>query len=753
MAVAAKCANCANDLHPSHPHQSPANPGVVLGVLGGCALVALVVAVVVPLVRHRRHRPPVLTVRRSLYHRVRTGSGDVERDADADWRGGGIVGLHLPSRSSPVRHQKLFAGPDARPQLHPLLLDPLRPLSALTWSWSDLPSRRARSPRARSVAPGPSPSPSAMAHADAADHSDSDDATDPRSHSHSTTRATTSHRSSTSTRPESVRERECRRDELGRPVISDAATTRTRRALPLPPRSPTPPGLPSKREYSIVAARRASLPLPITPTSPSDAAHPRAAPPGMPLFAPVPSASSASSQAPLAGPALARHPSSRHRPTTQKPGMEPVLEDSTPDAYAYAETRSLQLPSPPASPEQPQPYPHFRASPSSAAHLSTASLSNPNAAPAPAPSTSSSASRRRPSLTASQSAPTATMPYRPRSSTGPAIPLTAAFQTSVLRSGSQSTAASSAASAGHHRYPSIVTSPLALPPPSSLSAVPHRDATGRVRPSSVSVATGSSSSSTGAGGLLSPDSPEMARPSDAFRRMSTTDIRHRRPSQAGAGTEQNEPRAFLRTADAARTTQIQPGLAYDPRAASMSGGPGGPSFTTPPPHPLSPPALSPTPPRLSVHTRGASMAPSSATWRGSSSSHSSALSPQQPIPYQQYHQQYQQQQQQQYQQQQQQSQQQQQQGPALVRRKDSTALRPLPVSALMGPPSAGMAALSLAQGGGGVGGSRSRSNSVRSSRTGTSAVQLPPMDLGTPLNMSLRSSPEEDEREEGYLRR
>ncbi|KAI0365558.1 hypothetical protein BV20DRAFT_725662 [Pilatotrama ljubarskyi] len=672
MAVPAQCQDCANDPssqnepYSPNPSQRPANLGVVLGVLGGCSLVALVVTIVVPLVRRRvRRAGSIFSSSRSSYRKVR--DGDVEGNAVAD---ANAEHLYLPSRRPSFRHQKVFAGPDAQPLL-PLLLDPLRPISALTWS--DFRSR--------------TKSPSASTDSDSLAMPDDVDLPDPAATdktSLSTNRATTSHRS-TSTR--SAREREHRRDELGRPVISDDGAA-THPALPSPHRSPTPPGLPSKREYSIVSARRASLPLPITPTSPSDSSQVRVTS-GMPLFAPVPSASSTAG---VVGSALARHPSGRPRTATQKPGMEPVLEDAAADAYA--ETRSLQLPSPPASPEQPQPQPQWRGTLS--------------------PSSSSSSTRRRPSLTASQSAPT-TSPYRPRSSTGPSIPLTAAFQTSVLRSGSQSTTTSSTATTGH-RYPSIVTSPPPLP------ASLHRDSSARARPSSVSVGRSS-------GALLSPESPETPRPTEAFRRMSTTDIRHRRPSRSDAeqesttrGTAGGQPRAFLRTSDAMRTTQVQPGLgtSYDPRAVAMSTGTE-PSFTTPPPQPLSPPALSPTPPRLTVHTRAPSAGPSAVTWRASPSGSTTSLSPQQ---------QYQEQYQQQYQRQQQG------QGPALVRRKDSPALRPIPVSALAG--------MSL-----GPSGSRSRSNSVRSTNTsvGTGPVQLPPIDPVTPLTMSLRSSPEDEEGE------
>ncbi|KAH9889535.1 hypothetical protein C8Q73DRAFT_793733 [Cubamyces lactineus] len=553
----------------------------------------------------------------------------------------------------------MFPGPDAQP-LRPLLLDPLRPISALTWS--DLRSRT-KSPSASTCASTDSLSSILMLDDDPA-AAPSDQA------SLATNRATTSHRSS-STR--SARDRDHatgRRDELGRPVISEDASP-TRPALPSPHRSPTPPGLSSKREYSSRSTRRASLPLPITPTSPLDSTQPHATSGMPPLYAaPVPSAPSTAVAAAGPAAALSRYSVSRPRTTTtQRPGMEPVLEDD-----AYAETRSLQLPSPPASPEQSQP--HWRGIHSSV-HAADASFA------------SSSSTRRRPSLTATQSAPTAAMPHRPRSSTGPAIPLTAAFQTSVLRSGSQSTAATASA----HRYPSIVTAPSS--------------ASGRARPSSVSVAiTSGGGGGTGSTALLSPESPEMTRPTDAFRRMSTTDIRHRRPTHAEQAQGQTgDPPVFGRPFDAARTgTQ---GHAYVPRTASISIS--GPSFTTPPPNPLSPPTLAPTPPRLSVHTHSMHGHPPSQS--SSSSTHSRGPSG----------------------------------GPALVKRKDSPALRPIPVSALMGGPS------SASMGGMSLGGSRSRSNSVRSTRTGHGygSAQLPPVDTVTPLTMSWKGSAEEDDESEG----
>ncbi|KAI0654010.1 hypothetical protein C8Q70DRAFT_550773 [Cubamyces menziesii] len=675
MAVPAQCENCANDpyshLPPhAHPQSSSFSLPVVLGVLGTCSLVAFVAAILVPLARRHVHRRGRISIApsRSFYSKV--SDGDLEQDAgaDADANAGGV---YLPSRRPSFRHQKMLAGPDAQP-LRPLLLDPLRPISALTWS--DLRSRT-KSPSASTCASTDSLSSILMLDDDPA-AAPSDQA------SLATNRATTSHRSS-STR--SARDRDHatgRRDELGRPVISEDGSP-TRPALPSPHRSPTPPGLSSKREYSSRSTRRASLPLPITPTSPLDSTQPRATSGMPPLYAaPIPSAPSTAVA--TAGPAaaLSRYSTSRPRTTTtQRPGMEPVLEDD-----AYAETRSLQLPSPPASPEQSQP--HWRGIHSSVHSTDAASAS-------------SSSTRRRPSLTTSQSAPTAAMPHRPRSSTGPAIPLTAAFQTSVLRSGSQSSTATAPSFAPTHRYPSIVTTPSA--------------ASGRTRPSSVSVAITSGGGGTGSAALLSPESPEMTRPTDAFRRMSTTDIRHRRPTHAeqAQGQTGGDPPAFSRPFEAARTgTQVHARDApYDPRTASLSIP--RPSFSTPPPNPLSPPSLSPTPPRLSVHTHSMQGYAPTHTSSSSSSAHSRGPSG----------------------------------GPALVRRKDSPALRPIPVSALMGgPSSAGMAGMSLS-------GSRSRSNSVRSTRTGHghASAHLPPVDSVTPLTMSWKGSSEEDE--EGEERR
>ncbi|OBZ69894.1 hypothetical protein A0H81_10524 [Grifola frondosa] len=116
MAVPANCNNCAND--PSIQdggQEAQANLGVVVGVLGGMWLVGVVVLIVVPLVR-RRNRRRARDIMRS--------KGDIDSG-------------YQPSRRSSFRHQKMFSGPDAHVLLP--LLDPLRPVSTLTWS--DLHSR------------------------------------------------------------------------------------------------------------------------------------------------------------------------------------------------------------------------------------------------------------------------------------------------------------------------------------------------------------------------------------------------------------------------------------------------------------------------------------------------------------------------------------------------------------------------------------------------------------------------------------
>lgn len=486
-----------------------------------------------------------------------------------------------------------------------------------------------------------------------------------------TNRATTSHRS------------------MSRSSTGGAIQVEARDSLPSLQRSPTPPGLPSKRGSHLFAQRRASLPITPLPTSdsspnPSRRGTGNTAMP-IPVFAPLPSSSSSPSStsethynplspvSPLTPANLARTPShARSVPHKPPRSMEPVPEDTDADTGEYSETRSLQLPSPPASPDEDM---RWRA----------------------AAGSSSSPSSRRPSLSGRQSTPNA-LPsnFRPRSSTGPsALPLTAAFQTSVLRSGSGGGASSM------QRYPSITRSP---PPPSS-----HRDREHeRSRPSSVSVSMSMRASSSPS--RVDADDNIMARPTEAFRRLSTTDIRHRHPHSS---REEDSARGFLRTSDAVRVPHLQqlgPGPAshrhatvYNappppPPGAHAVRGPSGYSSPLTSSH-LSPPALSPLPsppsqaPRLTVHTNASastSMAsphhralgmggahPSGVTWKSLASGSRASLASQQ---------------------------------------------------------------------------SRSRSNSVRSVRT--LPGQLPPIDPVTPITLSLRGSPEDEEQdEEGQGRR
>ncbi len=433
-----------------------------------------------------------------------------------------------------------------------------------------------------------------------------------------------------------------------------AVEDEARSSLPSLQRSPTPPGLPSKRGSPAVPSRRASLPItPISPPDSNPSPSRYGSGPGMPFFAPPPGAHAPGVPATPYNPlspvspqtastsSLAR--SSSYAPSLPRKGrgMEPVPEDG--DADEYAETRSLQLPSPPASPDQ------------SDARWST----------------------RRPSLSGRQSAPNA-LPFRPRSSTGPsvALPLTAAFQTSVLRSGSSSS--TSNPGAGSQRYPSITTSP----PPRT-----------RSRPSSVSVSMSGSTPSP------APEVDVMVRPTEAFRRLSTSDVRHRQPPSHSAREDGPVGRAYLRSSNAQQVPEVReagPGpsshrhaMVYNPPPSYRDG----PTFTTPPPNPLSP--LSPpspippsSAPRLSVstshtsqHARPPGMGaphPPAVTWKSLASGSRTSLSSQQ--------------------------------------------------SHLRDP-------------------TRSRSNSIRSTRTLPS--QLPPLDPVTPLALSLQGSPEsENERKQ-----
>ncbi|OBZ69617.1 hypothetical protein A0H81_10523 [Grifola frondosa] len=324
--------------------------------------------------------------------------------------------------------------------------------------------------------------------------------------------------------------------------------------------------------------------------------------------------------------------SSRHRAVVQRPGMEPVMEDGT-DLYAT----SLQLPSPPASPNQSQR--DWR----------------------------TNTSTRRPSLTGSQAAPTS-LPFRPRSSTGPSFPLTSAFQTSMLRSGMQSTPHTSTT----QRYPSITTSPPPHEPSRSGSALLGSN------PQVESVT-------------------KASRPVDPFRRLSTTDIRHRHPLQASAEPSASPPsseqRAFLYPPESLRKPQYQEagGSSSHRQGTSVSG------------------SIHPSQSQSS-HTR--------------SSADTTRTGPSMVVSNQQ------------------QSHVQQQQQPALVKRKDSLALRPLPLSSFLhspphSPPSGPTA--------------RSRSNSVRTERS--LPVYIPPLDPIPPLNFEHKYSPEDPEQKEGSQRK
>ncbi|RPD64312.1 hypothetical protein L226DRAFT_533601 [Lentinus tigrinus ALCF2SS1-7] len=632
MAPPADCKDCANDSSSSPPDQQNANVGVVLGVLGGLCFVALVVAVAVPLIRHRVcRRQYILSPTRSKHRYSNAPTSDIQD------------GMYLPSPGRPSSfHQKMYPGPDEKPLLKPLILDPLRPISALTWSDLRFGSN--------SASPSTDHGSYHFAHQDTQldlrIFHPSDQA------SLQADRAQSSRSMSKSTKSS--------HDTAG--AVEDEA----RSSLPSLQRSPTPPGLPSKRGSPAVAARRRSLP--ITPISPSDSSPSpsrHAAGSGMPFFAPAPAPAMPASAVPLSTPYNPLSPVSPQTPSTSNLarsgsyvpsmsrkglGMEPVPEDA--DADEYAETRSLQLPSPPASPDQSDPR--------------------------------WSSSKRRPSLTGRQSAPNA-LPFRPRSSTGPsvALPLTAAFQTSVLRSGSGSSTSNAGASSQVQRYPSITAA--TSPPPRT-----------RSRPSSVSVTMSGASSTSASTPSPALEADIMARPTEAFRRMSTSDVRHRQPYSSSAREDDPIGRAYLRSSNAQHIPEVcnaSPGpsshrhaMVYNPpppHAVARDG----PTFTTPPPNPLSPvspmqvaPAHSSSAPRLSVstnhHQRPSGMGsshPPTVTWKSLASGSRASMSSQQ--------------------------------------------------SHLRDP-------------------TRSRSNSVRSTRTLPS--HLPPLDPVGPLSLSLDGSPESD---------
>ncbi|EJF57581.1 hypothetical protein DICSQDRAFT_183109 [Dichomitus squalens LYAD-421 SS1] len=628
-------------------------------VVGGLALVALVVVIVVHLVRRREARRWVLPVR---FGSVRSSNSGYYRKArTSDIEDGD--GTYLPSWRPSLLHQKMLPGP------------------SLPSSWSDLRSRLGLS------------SASLSHRADPDRYRDVEDteiemADDGDEMSLPTNGATVSH----GHRTRSTLSGSSRSMTTGGAIEGEALPS-----LPPSQSTPTPPGLPSKRVSPAVTARRASLP--ITPISPSDsnmspssfssnrntAMHPFVRP------LPTPPTMSGSGASQMTPSAMAFSPLSpvspanlaRNASYARSRGMDPVPEDADADASEYAETRSLrQLPSPPASPDQDHVDARRRGS--------------------------SVSSSRRPSLAGRQSAPNA-LPssYRPRSSTGPSVglPLTAAFQTSVLRTGSGASSSSIAPSrssfAHGQRYPSITTS---SPPP-------------RSRPSSASV---SSMSSVMAAARASPSpspAPDtndvMARPTEAFRRMSTTDIRQRHPrassSRPDSPNAEGQARAFLRTSDALGMPQVyetttsgtssrpssshRHAVVYNPPppGTGISGGAPPSSFASSRPLPLtptSPPALSPiaTPaasssaPRLSVHTNPrapgtGSAQPSAVNWKSLASGSRTSL----------------------------------------ASTHHSSSQTPLP---------------------------RSRSNSVRSVRTLPS--HLPPLDPLPPLSIGLKGSSEED---------
>lgn len=295
-----------------------------------------------------------------------------------------------------------------------------------------------------------------------------------------------------------------------------------------PMRTPTPPGLPSKIGASNVVGR----------ASPSGHLLSTDAGGGSPPMLPVSPVSPGAPAQPMSS-------SSRSRRHTMKPFMEPV-----PEHGGHTSPHSRQLPSPPASPDQDQPL----------------------------------QGTRRPTLTGTHSL-SATLPFRPRSGSGPAPQLANAFDPSLL---------------------------TALPSPDF-------DAhSSRSRSSTVSQEGGQQSE-----GVL--------RPAEAFRRMSTTDIRHRRPTYSPTEREPgpSQPSGSGRRASSAAV----PPTLFSPVPLNTA---------TPPPHA---PYRNPTGSGRSE--------PSNLTWRSSL--------PPRPLP-------------------------QHEPQPALVKRGDSRALRPLPPSAFASPP-------------------------------------------------------------------
>ncbi|KAH9834224.1 uncharacterized protein C8Q71DRAFT_859879 [Rhodofomes roseus] len=297
-----------------------------------------------------------------------------------------------------------------------------------------------------------------------------------------------------------------------------------------------------------------------------------------------------------------------------------------------------------------------------------------------------SASRRRPSVTSNQTAPSV-LPYRPRSSTTTSLPLSAAFRTSLL-SGTPSAHASSSTPP---RYPTL--------------AVP----VSRSRASSVSLAP-------------IPDVSPTERPMDAVRRMSTTELRHRHPLSTTAATASTHSGSHSATHGSGSQDAMHGGHASGPsrmpdygeagpsswqRRSSMQLERSPPTLTSSP-SPLSPPPSArpfrplPVPGAQSASTARPTTAPGPHT-----QPHPPAhLQSQSQLPSQPH-----------------------QHLPALVRKRDSPALRPLPASPFAY---------------GGAGPAVSRQPSTASTRTRSSSVmserslprQLPPLAPLPPLDFN-----------------
>ncbi|PCH36665.1 hypothetical protein WOLCODRAFT_146352 [Wolfiporia cocos MD-104 SS10] len=250
---------------------------------------------------------------------------------------------------------------------------------------------------------------------------------------------------------------------------------------------PTPPGLPYKIAASTATAgpSHSSLPsLDAEDRQPAGAAM-------LPLSPVSPVFSSTAS-----GKRTSRPPQAAGAPS--RTDMEPVMEEDK-SASSQSPSRTRQLPSPPLSPDQ-----FLQHGPGGS-------------------------SRRRPSVAGTHTS-SSTLPFRPRSSTNPSMPLNNVFQTSVMASSSRLS----------HVPPSAQRLPSITP-----AAALH---TPRSRSSTMSLGPALHASE--------------GRPVDASRRMSTTDIRRRHLSSV---VPENEPipesaeqtHAFLHQAEHRHTPQAQ----------------------------------------------------------------------------------------------------------------------------------------------------------------------------------------------------